>query len=66
MKTSCFKYYTGNMGVAICLYPPITWSGMQFPSLAPDRQTFYAIKNGSITKEEYTKRYKAIKQRENV
>jgi hypothetical protein len=57
MKTSCFKRYTGDMGVSICLYPPITYSGVQFPSLAPDRQTFYAIKSGRITNEQYTELY---------
>lgn len=58
MKTSCFKYYRGDMGVAICIYPPAGWDGMQFPALAPDRQTFYAIKNGSITQEQYEKLYR--------
>jgi len=57
MKTSCFKYYTGDMGVAICIYPPIDWSGLRFPSLEPDRSIFYAIKQGQITKEEYEKLY---------
>jgi len=58
MKTSCFKYYTGDMGVAICLYPPLDWTGLRFPALAPERSAFYAIKNGSITHEEYEKLYK--------
>jgi len=58
MKTSCFKHYTGDMGVAICLYPPMNWAGMQFPALAPDRQTFYAIKHGSITQSEYERLYR--------
>lgn len=61
MKTSCFKHYTGDMGVAICLYPPIDWTGLRFPALEPERSTFYAIKNGTITKEQYEKMY-----RENV
>jgi hypothetical protein len=58
MKTSCFKYYRGDMGVAICLYPPLDWSGARFPALAPDRHTFFAIKQGKITQEEYAKLYK--------
>jgi len=61
MKTSCFKYYTGDMGVAICIYPPIDWTGLRFPALEPQRSSFYAIKKYQITKEEYEKQY-----RENV
>ena len=53
MKTSCFKRYTGDKGVAICIYPPIDWTGLQYPALEPDRQAFYAIKAGTITKEQY-------------
>lgn len=45
------------MGVAICIYPPIDWPGLCFPSLEPDRQSFFAIKNGKITQAEYEKRY---------
>ena len=48
MKTSNFKTYKGDMGVAICLYPPLDYSGAQFPSLAPDRQTFFAKKADEI------------------
>lgn len=58
MKTSCFKHYTGDKGVAICIYPPIDWTGLQYPALEPDRQSFYAIKAGSITKEQYEKLYR--------
>ena len=58
MKTSSFKWYTGDMGVAICLYPPIDWTGLQFPTLAPDRQLFFAIKQNNITNEQYAKLYK--------
>jgi hypothetical protein len=58
MKTSCFKYYTGEMGVAICLYPPIDWSGLRFPALEPERDIFFAIKNGQITQKEYEKLYR--------
>ena len=61
MKTSNFRRYTGDKGVAICIYPPVDWTGLQYPALAPDRQTFYAIKEGAITKEQYEKLY-----RENV
>ena len=57
MKTSCFKDYPGDMGVAICLYPPIDWTGLRFPSLAPDTQIFYAIKNKSISREQYIQQY---------
>jgi len=58
MKTSYFKYYTGDMGVAICLYPPIDWSGLQFPALAPSTSSFYDIKSEKIDKKEYEKRYR--------
>ena len=58
MKTSCFKNYTGDMVVAICLYPPLDWSGLTFPALAPEKQAFYAIKQGKITQVEYEKRYR--------
>ncbi len=61
MKTSNFRRYTGDKGVAICIYPPVDWAGLRYPALAPDRQTFYAIKEGAITKEQYEKLY-----RENV
>ena len=46
------------MGVAICLYPPIDWTGLRFPALAPDAQVFYSIKRGEITKEQYSQQYK--------
>jgi hypothetical protein len=49
------------MGVAICIYPPSDWDGLRFPALEPERQAFYAIKNKSITQEQYEKLY-----RENV
>jgi len=58
MKTSCFKYYTGDMGVAICIYPPIDWSGLRFSALEPERDIFFAIKNGQITQNEYEKLYR--------
>jgi hypothetical protein len=58
MKTSCFKYYTGDDGVSICIYPPSDWNGLQFLALAPERQMFYAIKHGKITKEQYEKEYR--------
>ncbi len=57
MKTSNFKYYTGDMGVAICLYPPIDWSGLQFPSLAPPRHLFFDKKGGRIDNATYEKIY---------
>ena len=58
MKTSNFKTYKGDMGIAICLYPPIDYTGAQFPSLAPDRQTFFAKKADEIDEKEYEKQYK--------
>ena len=58
MKTSCFKYYTGDMGVAICIYPPIDWTGLRFPALEPDRSIFFAIKNDQLTQKEYEKLYR--------
>ena len=58
MKTSSFKYYTGDMGVAICLYPPIDWTGLRFPALKPEREIFFAIKNGQLTQQEYEKLYR--------
>lgn len=58
MKTSNFKTYKGNMGVAICIYPPLDWQGEQFPSLAPDRQTFFAKKANEIDEKEYEKQYR--------
>ena len=59
MKTSSFKYYAGDMGVAICLYPPIYWEGMQFPALAPTKSIFYDKKSGKIDEKEYERRYRA-------
>jgi hypothetical protein len=58
MKTSNFKVYKGNNGVAICLYPPIDWTGAQFPTLAPNRQTFFARKANEFDNDEYERRYR--------
>jgi len=58
MKTSNFKSYTGNDGVAICLYPPLSWTGPCFLNLAPDKETFFLKKSGKITEEEYRQRYR--------
>ncbi len=58
MKTSCFKYYTGDDGVAICLYPPLYWDGLRFPALAPYRRTFFEKKEGKIDEKEYERRYR--------
>jgi len=58
MKTSNFKTYTGEDGIAICLYPPLDWRGGVFPSLAPSRQTFFAKKADEIDEVEYEKRYR--------
>jgi uncharacterized protein (DUF488 family) len=58
MKTSNFKTYKGDLGVAICIYPPLDFKGIQFPSLAPDRQTFFAKKADEIDEKEYEKQYR--------
>jgi len=58
MKTSNFKTYTGDMGVSICLYPPLDYTGAQFTALAPDRQTFFSKKAGEIDEIEYEKQYR--------
>lgn len=58
MKTGNFKTYKGDKGVAICIYPPIDWSGEQFPSLAPDRNTFFSKKAGDIDEKQYEKQYR--------
>ena len=58
MKTSNFKTYKGGMGISICLYPPLDWTGAQFLSLAPSRSIFFAKKAGEIDEKEYEKRYK--------
>jgi hypothetical protein len=58
MKTSCFNKYTGDMGVAVCLYPPIDWAGLRFPALAPTSNMFQEIKSGKINKIEYEHRYR--------
>ena len=58
MKTSCFKYYTGDMGVAICLYPPIDWTGLNFIPLEPTPEIFFQKKSGKIDEKEYEKRYR--------
>ena len=58
MKTSNFRNYKGDRGVAICIYPPIDWMDARFPSLEPDRQTFFAKKADQITEEQYEKQYR--------
>lgn len=58
MKTGTFKTYDGDKGIAICIYPPIGWKGPQFPSLAPDRNTFFSKKAGDINEEQYEKQYR--------
>lgn len=59
MKTSCFKYYTGDKGIAICLYPPTGWTGPSLNKLAPERKIFFDVKAGRITQEEYKMLYRA-------
>jgi len=58
MKTSSFKTYKGDKGVAICLYPPIDWMNARFPALEPDRQTFFAKKADQIDENQYEKQYR--------
>jgi hypothetical protein len=58
MKTSNFKLYSGDKGIAICIRPPIDWSGANFPALEPRRQDFYALKDGKMTEAEYEKNYR--------
>jgi hypothetical protein len=58
MKTSNFKIYRGDKGVAFCLYPPMDWTGARFPALEPPRKLFFARKAEQITQEEFEKGYK--------
>ena len=58
MKTSNFGTYKGNLGLSICIWPPLDWNGEQYPSLAPDRQTFFAKKAGEIDEAEYERQYR--------
>ena len=58
MKTSSFKTYKGENGVAICIYPPIDWMAARFPALEPDRQTFFSKKADQIDEVQYEKQYR--------
>ena len=58
MKTSNFKIYKGDQGVAICLYPPLDWFGAQFPALEPPRPLFFARKADQIDDKEYERQYR--------
>jgi hypothetical protein len=58
MKTSCFRRYTGDNGVAISISVPIGYTGAQFPALAPDKNTFYSKKSGEIDETQYEKQYR--------
>ena len=58
MKTSSFKTYKGNNGIAICIYPPLDWTGDRFYSLNPDRETFFAKKADQIDEAQYEKQYR--------
>lgn len=58
MKTSNFKIYKGNKGVAICLYPPLDWAGARFPALEPPRKLFFSRKADQINDEQYEKQYR--------
>lgn len=57
MKTSNFRRYTGSKGVAICLYPPIDWDGLRFPTLAPPNHLFFAKKAGKVDELAYERIY---------
>lgn len=57
MKTGNFKTYTGEDGVAICLYPPLDWGGARFAALEPPRHTFFAKKADQIDDAEYARQY---------
>jgi len=58
MKTSSFKTYKGDKGVAICIYPPIDWMAARFPALEPDRQTFFSKKADQIDEKQYEEQYR--------
>lgn len=58
MKTSNFKIYKGDKGVAICIYPPLDWSGARFPALEPPRKLFFTRKADQINDEQYEKQYR--------
>ena len=58
MKTSNFKLYKKPDGIAICLFPPASWTGQIFSQLAPSKQLFFDVKAKRITTEEYETRYK--------
>ncbi len=58
MKTSNFKIYKGDKGIAVCIYPPLDWAGARFPALEPPRKLFFARKADQINDEEYEKRYR--------
>jgi len=58
MKTSCFKLYKGDKGIAICLRPPEEWESVTFPALEPNRQDHLAYRYGKMTWEEFEKSYR--------
>lgn len=58
MKTSNYRKYRGSKGVSISIYPPNNYLGESFPSLAPDRETFFLKKSNLISEEEYERRYR--------
>jgi hypothetical protein len=58
VKTSNFKIYKGDKGIAICIYPPLDWAGARFPALEPPRKLFFARKADHINDEEYEKGYR--------
>ena len=58
MKTSNFKIYKGDKGIAVCIYPPIDWAGARFPALEPPRKLFFARKADHINDAEYEKAYR--------
>ena len=58
MKTSNFKIYKGDNGIAICIYPPLDWAGPRFPMLEPPRKLFFSRKADQIDNKEYEKQYR--------
>ena len=58
MKTSNFRSYNGDNGIAICLYPPLTWIGPQYINLAPDKESFFLKKSGQIDEKQFEERYR--------
>lgn len=52
------KLYCNILPVAITAYPPKWWKGDVYSKLAPTKEILFDYKNGLISEEEYTKRYR--------